>query len=122
MNEIEKTVLALEEHMLAADAAYDPEFFRVTCADDFLTVSTAGVASKEQVVEMYAQGGPAGRRNEINDPRILIVNEESAVLTYRLVSTAGDTTVTIFSTSVYRREADGWRMVFLQQTPSMPST
>jgi hypothetical protein len=118
MNDTETTLLDLEQRMLKADAESDAEFFRQYCEDDFMAVSAYGVSPKDQVLEMYSQGSAdADRRNEILDPRVVPVSSTSALVTYRLTSTAKGESSSMYSTSVYRQTAAGWRLLFLQQTP-----
>jgi ketosteroid isomerase-like protein len=121
MGDTETTLLDLERRMLRADAEFDSGFFEHYCASDFTVVSAYGVSGRDDVVAMYAQGtGDPSRRSVMADPRVLALDGAggSALVTYRLTSTADGEPSTVYATSVYRRTPDGWRLVLLQQTPA----
>jgi hypothetical protein len=118
MNDIEKTLVEIEQRMLDADAAYDERFFEEYCADDFVAMGNYGIVARQQVLAMYA-GGNANpdRRSQAHDVVVKPLGDAGAVLTYTLTSTTGDETSSWYASTVYRRTPDGWRVVLLHQTP-----
>lgn len=118
MSPIESTLLQLEQRGLDADASYDAKHFDEFCAEDFVAVGSFGVYERAQVIAMYTNGTPAvHRKSRVTDPTVRLLGEDGALVTYTLVSMAGDTTASWYATTVYRRTPLGWRIVHLHQTP-----
>ncbi|MEV1172253.1 nuclear transport factor 2 family protein [Nonomuraea sp. NPDC049784] len=118
MSEIEKTLMEIEQRMLDADAAYDEKFFQEYCADDFVAMGSYGIVSRQQVLDMYAQGaGNPDRRNQAHDAVVKSLGDAGAVVAYTLTSTTGGETASWYASTVYRRTPQGWRVVLIHQTP-----
>lgn len=123
ITEIESTLLQLEQRGLDADAAYDAAYFEEFCADDFVAVGSYGVYQRAQVIDMYANGTPtADRKSRVVDPTVRLLGDQGALVTYTLVSDAGDATSMWYATTAYRRTPEGWRVVLLHHTPIDQST
>ncbi|HUR03791.1 MAG TPA: nuclear transport factor 2 family protein [Nonomuraea sp.] len=118
MSNIETALAEIEQRMLDADAAYDKKFFEEYCADDFIAMGNYGIVSRQQVLDMYAKGkANPGRRNQAHDVVVKPLGDAGAVVAYKLISTTDDETSSWYASTVYRRTADGWRVVLLHQTP-----
>jgi len=125
LSDVEKELIALEEQQWKANREADGEFYRRYCADDFIIVSTFGVLTKDQVLAQFERGNVNPfLRTDMEDPRVLVLGEDSALLSYKetieaSVDAEGGArrTFSIYATTVYRRTSDGWRFVFHQQTP-----
>ncbi|SRR6266498_608726 len=125
MSDIEKELLALEEQQWKANRDADAGFYERYCTDDFIIVGAFGVLTKDQVLAQFRRGNiNPFLRTEMEDPRVLVIGEDSALLTYKeTIEASIDAdggkvrTFSIYATTVCRRTRDGWRFVFHQQTP-----
>ena len=125
MSDVKEELLDLEERQWKANREADAEFYREYCADDFVIVSRFGVLTKPQVLAQFEKGNVNPfLRTDMEDPRLLAIGDDSALLTYKetieasIDAEGGKTrTFSIYATTIYRRSGDGWRFVFHQQTP-----
>ena len=125
MSDVKNELLDLEERQWKANREADAEFYRQYCADDFVIVSRFGLLTKAQVLAQFEKGNVNPfLRTEMEDPRVVAIGDDSALLTYKetieasIDAEGGKTrTFSIYATTVYRRSGDGWRFVFHQQTP-----
>ena len=125
MNDVKEELLELEERQWKANREADADFYRQYCADDFIIVSRFGVLTRAQVLAQFEKGNVNPfLRTDMADPRVLVFDDNAALLTYKETIEASidaeggkTTTFSIYATTVYRRSADGWRFVFHQQTP-----
>jgi len=125
VSDVKNELLDLEERQWKANREADAEFYRQYCADDFVIVSRFGLLTKAQVLAQFEKGNVNPfLRTEMEDPRVVAIGDDSALLTYKetieasIDAEGGKTrTFSIYATTVYRRSGDGWRFVFHQQTP-----
>ena len=125
MNGVKEELLDLEERQWKANREADADFYRQYCADDFVIVSRFGVLTKADVLAQFEKGNVNPfLRTDMEDPRVLAIGDDSALLTYKetieasIDAEGGKTrTFSIYATTVYRRSGDGWRFVLHQQTP-----
>jgi hypothetical protein len=118
MSETDRILLAIEQQMLDADAAYDETFFDKHCTADFVAMGNYGVVDRAQVLQMYANGsGSRDRRNRIQDPRVRLLGDGGALVTYTLNSVTGAETSSWYASTAYRREDGEWRVAAIHQTP-----
>jgi ketosteroid isomerase-like protein len=124
MSDIEKELIALEEQQWKANREADSEFYKQYCADDFLIVGNFGVLTKEQVLAQFERGNVNPfLRTEMEDPRVLVIGADSALLTYKeTIEASIDAedgrirTFSVYATTVFRHTSDGWRFVLHHQT------
>src|SRR6266536_229945 len=84
MSDIEKELLALEEQQWKANRDADAGFYERYCTDDFIIVGAFGVLTKDQVLAQFRRGNiNPFLRTEMEDPRVLVIGEDSALLTYK---------------------------------------
>jgi len=125
VNGVKEELLDLEERQWKANREADADFYRQYCADDFVIVSRFGVLTKADVLAQFEKGNVNPfLRTDMEDPRVLAIGDDSALLTYKetieasIDAEGGKTrTFSIYATTVYRRSGDGWRFVLHQQTP-----
>jgi len=125
VNGVKEELLDLEERQWKANREADADFYRQYCAHDFVIVSRFGVLTKADVLAQFEKGNVNPfLRTDMEDPRVLAIGDDSALLTYKetieasIDAEGGKTrTFSIYATTVYRRSGDGWRFVLHQQTP-----
>jgi hypothetical protein len=128
---IQATLLELEDRQWEANRNADADFYRGYLTDDALVVSRFGVLDRQQILRMFAGGNVNPfLSTAIEDPRVVVLDHDSAILTYKatieaLITKAttadvreGQTTVfSIYASTVYVRANGTWRAAFHQQTP-----
>jgi hypothetical protein len=104
---------ALRDGDAAADAAL--------LDDAFLGVYPSGFATRSDHAGQLAQG-PTIAAFRLEDARVLKLGPDVALLAYRAVfSRPGDPACeTMYVSSLWRRDGDGWRNLFSQDTPAGP--
>ena len=78
-----------------------------------------GAAAVKQLVDTYG-GRPLYDRYEIRTPKVQ-VSGETAVLTYDFVTHNGAAQARWNVTQVYRRGADGWKVIHSHFAPNQPA-
>jgi len=97
-------------------AAGDGATYAHRLREDALVVVPQRVLDKaETIAEIDAAGGWDGF--EIDRVREDLLSEDSAVVTYRIQAHRGAFEYSAWLSSVYTRDADGWRLLLHQQTP-----
>ena len=101
---------ALVEGDIAADAAL--------LSEEFLGVYPDGFAGRDDHAGQL-EAGPSVVRFELSEARLMAVGADHVMLSYRAVyrrvGRAGDEAM--YVSSLWRREAKGWRNIFSQDTP-----
>ena len=122
--ETAKEILAMERRAMdgwitgnpdAALAIADPEisYFHIMTAKRL-----DGIAAVKALFEQY-RGTPLYEKYEMVDAKV-VVNGDTALLTYVLVFDKGGTTNRWNSTQVYQRKKDGWRVVHSHWSQTRP--
>ncbi len=94
-------------------------FYGRTMAEDGVMVLAHGqVLDRRSVVESLAQA-PPWSSYEIADERLIVLSDDHAVLVYtgRASRDGEPAAFAALMSSVYTREAGGWRLALYQQTP-----
>jgi hypothetical protein len=116
--QLEGTLLDLEEEgwrALSSDRGAD--FFRDMLTAHSLMVFPGIVLTKDRAVEEIAKA-PPWAEFRIDDPEVVRLTEQSAVLTYRATARrSGEPEYHALMSSVYVETLGVWRMAFHQQTP-----
>ncbi|WP_163513086.1 nuclear transport factor 2 family protein [Fodinicola acaciae] len=111
-------IVAIETEMWRANRDGDGAFYQRLIRDDGIVVSRYGVATKAQIVPVVSKNDNPYVKTDLDEWRVLQPTPDTAVVTYRsAVTTGAGVEFKVLATSVYAREADGWRSVFHQQTP-----
>jgi ketosteroid isomerase-like protein len=110
-----RELVALEEDLWRA--AGDAAAYASHLAGDAVHVFPGwGLAERDAVLDGVAAAAP-WTSFSIEEPRILPLGDEAAALVYTARASREGTEYRAGVTSVYRRDADGWRLVVHQQTP-----
>jgi hypothetical protein len=116
--QLEGTLLDLEEEgwrALSSDRGAD--FFRGVLTAHSLMVFPGIVLAKDRALEEIA-AAPPWAEFRIDDPEVVRLTEQSAVLTYRATARRpGRPEYHALMSSVYVEAGGTWRMAFHQQTP-----
>ncbi|NQU66373.1 MAG: nuclear transport factor 2 family protein [Candidatus Marinimicrobia bacterium] len=113
--------LKLETRVWNAMKAGDMEMDARLLTDDFLGVYQTGIAGKLEHCQQL-ENGPTVASYEIREPRILVLSENSVLLSYlatwtRMSSANAGDIETMYVSSIWRNSDGGWRNVFSQDTP-----
>jgi hypothetical protein len=112
-DDVEATLRALKDRVLAATREHDQEFYRGYLADDAVAVLPAGVFDKAAVIAAVGAPRVPFQASAIEDTRVKVLGPDTGIVTYR--ATLGDQVM--FVTTVYARRDGAWQGVFYQQTP-----
>lgn len=117
MKDTEKALLSMKDAALAASRTGDADFYDGYLADDAVAVVPGGVFGKDEIVAAMGKGD-AFRSTKIEDVKATVLTPESGLVTYRATfDRPGGKSAEMFVTTVYRKDPEGWRGVFYQQTP-----
>jgi len=120
--ELEYTLLALEEEgwrALSSDRGAD--FFGELLTAHALMVFPGIVLSKDRALEEIAKA-PPWAEFRIDEPSVVRLTEQSAVLTYRATARRdGEPEYHALMSSGYVESGGSWKMAFHQQTPLPPA-
>jgi hypothetical protein len=116
--QLERMLLALEEEgwqALSTDGG--AAFYEEILTPHALMVVPGMVLTKERAVKEIDAGTP-WTAFRIEDPLVVRLTEQSAVLTYRATARrGGEPAHVILMTSVYVENSGSWKLAFHQQTP-----
>jgi hypothetical protein len=119
--DIERELRALEEQLLDPDVRRSTERVSALLDEDFVEFSSAGVAyDRARILEVLQDEAmledPVSR--SIVHFEIVSLGPDVALTRYRLVRrrSPGESTSQSLRSSVWRRSAAGWRMIFHQGT------
>ncbi len=109
------TILALERSALARWLRGDPSGFLEICSPEVVYFDPGldrRLDGLEALTRLYesVRGKIHAAHHEVLNPKVQLCGE-SAVLTYNLISQAGDQTNRWNCTEVFRRTAAGWRII-----------
>ena len=99
------------------DSAGDRFYGEVMTDDAVMVLANGAVMDRDAVVAALGQA-PPWRAFDLTDPRVIPAGDNSAALVYvgRAERDGADEPFVGAMSSVYRRTADGWRLVLYQQT------
>ena len=119
MNSIEETLLSLKEEALEATKNRDADFYNNYLADHAIAVVPFGIFTKEAIVQQMASPNSAFRSTKIEDTRVMVLSEDSGVVTYKATfeSMKDGKPFEVFVTTIYAKISGIWKGVFYQQTP-----
>ena len=116
----QERILALEiEGWDALSGTAGADFYRRLLTEDALMVFPFGVLDREQAIAAIA-AAPPWARYRIDEPRVLTLDDDSALVIYRITSRRADETadfVAVLSSGYVRRDGE-WRLAFHQQSPA----
>lgn len=92
-------------------------FYGDLMTDDGVMVLADGSVFDRPAVIASLDGAPAWEDYTIDDPRLVRIGSEAAIV-YSSVARRGDTTFAARMSSVYVHEGDRWRLALYQQTPT----
>lgn len=112
-DDLARHLVALETSLLDADVRKSARVVELL-ADDFLEFGSSGATyTRDDLVALLSAEAPSKLRAD--GFRLTRLGPDAALLAYR-IRRDGDPPVDTLRSSVWRREAGGWRMVFHQGT------
>lgn len=117
--QVHEELLDLERRFWEASSAADGDFYRTNVTDDALYVfpGPTGVLTKEDCARVVAENDTPWAWFRIEDPRFLTVSDSAVLVTYTSLSQhEGGKPFSMRVSTLYRRDADGWKLAFHQQT------
>jgi ketosteroid isomerase-like protein len=119
MSTVTDDLIRLKNEALAATQRADGDFYAGYLADDAVAITPYGVFDKAAVVAQMGSTSSSFKSESVDDVRAVELSPTSGVVSYRANYAArGDAPATsVYVTTVYRRDADGWKGVVYQQTP-----
>lgn len=91
--------------------------YRMHLAEDAVVIIPSEALSKDDTVAAREQG-PGWDEFSMNEPRLLEIGDDGAVLTYRFTGRRGEEqSYEALMTSAYSRNEGSWKLVLHQQTP-----
>lgn len=110
--------MALEEQFWEASSAANVDLIRDYLADDALMVGIFGVLNKETTVAANKGQPPFSFWRIDDEPRILQLTEDSAIVIYRATARReGREQFTVVMSSTYVNRDGWWKLAFHHQTP-----
>jgi hypothetical protein len=112
--------MAMREELLGIENALAGgrgDEYRTHLAEDAVVIIPGQALSKDDTVAAMDQS-PGWDEFSINEPRVLEVGDDGAVLTYRFAGRRGDDeTYEALMSSAYSKGNGAWKLVLHQQTP-----
>lgn len=96
----------------------DPEFWRRHCSDDALIVLAMGSMGKSETIAAM-EDAPGWSAVEFDDVH-WVHAAESSIVAYRAAARSKGSGVVDYRAMIssgYRKDGDGWKLIFHQQTP-----
>jgi hypothetical protein len=118
---LDEELLKLERRFWETPADRLVELYREALTNEALLVlpDPTGLINKAQCIEIFESAGDTWSDYEIDDPRVVELGEDSALITYLAVA-ARESDVQPYRariSSVYVRNGEHWLLAFHQQTP-----
>lgn len=109
--------LELESKVWEALVAGDMQIDASLLADDFLGVYSSGMAGKEEHAAQL-EGGPTVADYSLSDARLLMLAEDTVLLTYlaRWTRRATGKQDAMYITSIWKKSGEVWLNIFSQDT------
>jgi hypothetical protein len=113
-----QTLVSLEEQgWQALSQGTGADFYRRNLAGHALMVFPFGVLAREQSIETM-KAAPPWASFRIEDPRLVRLTDDSAILTYRATAQrTGQEPYSALMTTVFVKQEGTWKTAFHQQTP-----
>jgi ketosteroid isomerase-like protein len=123
MTDVDAALRALKEQALRATKRHDAEFYRDYLADDAIAVTPAGVFDKTAILAAMGRPDTPFQSSTIEGTEVVGLSGDAGIVTYRATfAVDSGAPRTVFVTTVYRKQADGWKGVLYQQTPMIGTT
>ncbi|MFX0071263.1 MAG: nuclear transport factor 2 family protein [Candidatus Hermodarchaeota archaeon] len=121
MNEkLKEELLALDKQAWEANKKRDVEFYDKLLDENSIAVTPFGILDKKKVLKDIASNPRELLDYQIENPHLLIINERSAILTYKAnIQTLYEnkkSNFLAFITTIYINIDGNWRAIFYQQT------
>jgi uncharacterized protein (TIGR02246 family) len=120
-DDMRDTILRLEDEIWAANRRGDGSYYQRYLTDDATAIATFGVFDKAAIVEQVAQNVVPYTSTRLSGQQVMLLGEDSALITYRAdieaLQEGKPFSFSVYATSVWRRDRDGWRVRLHQQTP-----
>jgi len=114
-----KELFDLEHRGWEAISSANADFYREMVTDQTVVVEHDGVGTGQDLVEEIEANDSPFAGFTLENPTLVRVDDDSAVLTYRATAevTGRDMVYRLYMTSLYTRRDGAWRLLFHQQTP-----
>ena len=114
-------LIELEEQgwrALSSDPGTATAFYDRILDEQVVMLLPGGLRLDDRAVILAAMGGPPWASARLEDPRVLPLSADTAVVTYGAVAERpGSPPYSALMSSVYVRRPAGWRLAVHQQTP-----
>ena len=119
MENVKEILLSLKEEALEATKNMDADFYNDYLAENAIAVVPFGVFNKAAIIEQMASPDSAFRSRKIEDTRVMVLTDESGVVTYKATfeNVKDGNSFDVFVTTIYAKIKGVWKGVFYQQTP-----
>ncbi|TDD48482.1 nuclear transport factor 2 family protein [Kribbella antibiotica] len=115
-----ETLLELEDQLWRANREGDGSFYAHWLREDALAVSKYGIIDKAAAVPGIQANHSPYLRTPRTDEKVIIVDENTAVITYRVEVTVlldgQEAQFPSYASTVWNNTSGDWRVVFHQQT------
>ena len=103
---------------LSSDPATATAFYDRVLDDAVVMLLPGGLRLDDRAAVVAAMGGPPWTSYRLEDPQVLPLSVDTAVVTYGAVARRpGSPPYSALMSSVYVRRPGGWRLALHQQTP-----
>lgn len=115
---LEQTLVALEvQAWQALRQGMGADFYQRNLVPDAVMVFPFGVMTREQTIASLQTAAPWSRY-QIEEPHVLSLGEDSAILFYRATAQrTGEPPYIAYLTTAFVKHDGSWRTAFHQQTP-----
>ncbi|MCZ7421225.1 MULTISPECIES: nuclear transport factor 2 family protein [unclassified Micromonospora] len=116
--DLEKELFALEQEGWRAISSANGDFYRQLVTAQTLVVEHDGISTGDDLVAEIDGNTSPFTGFTLDEQRIVPVSDDTAVITYRAIAeVSGRGTFRLYMSSLWQRQADGWKLLFHQQTP-----
>lgn len=118
MEELKNTIYNLETSLLKPEVRSSFDQLNILLADDFKEFGSSGLVYTKQHVLERLSSNTDKVVYVVSDFEVKILSEEAVMANFKTDRVINDTEkVSSLRTSLWRKEASGWRMFFHQGTP-----
>ena len=102
---------------LSADAATATKFYGHVLDEGVVMLLPGGLRLADRDVILASMGGAPWSSFELEDPQVVSLGDEGAVVVYGVVAVRDGAEYSALVSSAYVRREAGWRLACHQQTP-----
>lgn len=119
-NTVEAEIIALEKRGFEAWKNKDKKFFQDTLLEESLALYSAGVATKEQWVQVNVDPNCTVKSYAMDNIKVTMVNQDTALLTFRFthdtICKGKQEPSPVWASTLYVKRGKNWFQMFYQET------